>query len=799
MILAHREFLFGLLLTAVPVILHLMLRAKPKKLLFPALRLIQNRRRQNVQRMRLRHILLLLLRMAVIALLVFALARPKIPPAAYALTAGEWLKLCLLGGVIAAVYSGVTSVWRRQSLSPHLLSHRRSFLRTGLFVAGLVLFLSLIAWPYQRRIAASMSQPLTSGGENNPVAAVLLFDTSLSMEYRYESRTRLELAQEIATEHVSRLPDMSRVAVGDTSSNDRFHFQADLPGAAAKIKALKAHPASQMLDDRLEAALEFQIEEHERAQSTATGDATESGVETFAREIYVFTDLAASGWRTAESQRLQEQLKRLPSMNIYFIDVGVTTPTNVGLTDLSLSDQTISLGSELTLRARLNATGMTGERNVELHVENNAGKLVKQGQATVKADPALPASLQFSLKGLLGPVRQGELRIVSSDPLAFDDVRYFSVEVRPPPEILVVADLKGDTRYLIEALAPTELVRLGKARYRCHYAVPEKLTGGDLARYAAICLVNVAAPQDAAWNALAAYMKQGGGVAIVLGGRVQQPAYDTPAARSVLPGELRAALPFNPPEFLDLQNLSHPMLKKFADWGVAELTTVEIRRFWRVVPKGSAVIAHYTDSRASPALLERTLGRGRAVLFTTSLDRSWNEIPAVWQFLAFADQMMHYLSHATNTECNYLAGSNVAIPLDAAQPLKSYLLRKPGLQQLRGDVPRDAVLLPLRDIDELGNYRLIDADASKFERGFSVNADPRESNLARLTEDDLQKMLGKDRYSLSRNIEGLRRTVQDSRRGPDVIPWLLTLLMLVFVGEQVIANRFYDDQGAQKT
>ena len=55
-----------LLLGVIPVILHLLLRAKPKKLIFPALRLIQNRRRQNVQRMRLKHFWLMLLRVFVI-------------------------------------------------------------------------------------------------------------------------------------------------------------------------------------------------------------------------------------------------------------------------------------------------------------------------------------------------------------------------------------------------------------------------------------------------------------------------------------------------------------------------------------------------------------------------------------------------------------------------------------------------------------------------------------------------------------------------------------------------------------
>src|SRR5260221_8790190 len=104
MVLTHPLLLLGLGLVAIPVILHLLMRAKPKKLVFPALRLIQNRKRTNVRRLRLRHLTLLLLRMAVIALIVLAVARPSVPAADYALRGGDWLRLLLVGTVAAGIY-----------------------------------------------------------------------------------------------------------------------------------------------------------------------------------------------------------------------------------------------------------------------------------------------------------------------------------------------------------------------------------------------------------------------------------------------------------------------------------------------------------------------------------------------------------------------------------------------------------------------------------------------------------------------------------------------------------------------
>jgi hypothetical protein len=75
--------LWGGLLVAVPIVLHLVMREKPKHLIFPALRFIQNRREANRKKLRLRHLLLLALRCAMILLLALALARPVFESAGF--------------------------------------------------------------------------------------------------------------------------------------------------------------------------------------------------------------------------------------------------------------------------------------------------------------------------------------------------------------------------------------------------------------------------------------------------------------------------------------------------------------------------------------------------------------------------------------------------------------------------------------------------------------------------------------------------------------------------------------------
>src|SRR6476469_5272643 len=61
---------------AVPLILHLLHRHQGPRLVFPALRYLRRAEKENARRIKLRQLLLMALRLAVLVLLVLAAARP---------------------------------------------------------------------------------------------------------------------------------------------------------------------------------------------------------------------------------------------------------------------------------------------------------------------------------------------------------------------------------------------------------------------------------------------------------------------------------------------------------------------------------------------------------------------------------------------------------------------------------------------------------------------------------------------------------------------------------------------------
>lgn len=74
----HPILLVGAALVGLPVLLHLIMKQEPKRLPFPAFRFLQQKLKTNQRKLRLRHFLLLAMRMLLIALFALALYQPTV-------------------------------------------------------------------------------------------------------------------------------------------------------------------------------------------------------------------------------------------------------------------------------------------------------------------------------------------------------------------------------------------------------------------------------------------------------------------------------------------------------------------------------------------------------------------------------------------------------------------------------------------------------------------------------------------------------------------------------------------------
>jgi hypothetical protein len=697
-------FLYGAAFVALPVVLHLVMRRKPKHFEFPALRFVQVRHDTNRRRLRLRHLLLLALRVLAIALLAMALARPSIR------LGSDW------------------------------------------------------------------------GSQEAPVAAALVFDTSMRMEYRHQNRTRLEAAQELALTLIGRLPRNSQLAVLDTRWAPAA-FQVDLGAAKHRIKRMEpaAHvrPLAAVLVDA--------------ARLLATSELTR-------REVYLFTDLTRVAWPEEAASRLREQLGRSSEVGVYLIDVGVPSPTNTALGDLKLSAQVISAHSTLSIETELAQSGPAAKRTVELYVDG-----VRKGAQTVAVEPGQSQRLEFPVGDLALGTHQGRLQIVGQDGLACDDQRFFTVEVHPPWKILLVAP-PPERRYavfLAQALAPTSYRRTGQAPFECEILSQDALAAKPLDGYAAVCLLDPKPLEPVLWQKLTNYANDGHGVGVFLGrNALQTDSFNAPAAQELLAGRLKRVVKSADGTWLTPQNLSHPVLDAFRDLpGSVPWDAFPVFRSWQldVPPTGVRTLVVYSDGR--PAILERDLGRGRVLVMTTPVSdqadaQAWNLLPVgdAWPFLILANGMTSYLAGSRQQPLNYFAGQAVVLPVDPSKEISTYLLKSPGAGQIeqRLTPDRKANLLRVTATDAPGNYRVqAGGQAGGVDRGFSINLSRQETDLERIGEDQLKKLFGNHTFRLAHDLRQLEGKVTEARVGRDLFPFLVVLLALILAAEHCLANRFY--------
>jgi len=805
MTLINASLMIGLVLAAVPIILHMVMRAKPKRIEFPALRLLKARQPSNARRMQLRHLLLLLLRSLLIAVLVLTIARPSLPAARYGLRWWEWTALAIAGLGAVGVYFWLTKVQSAHSAASFEAREKHGRIRLWCVIGGLLAALLSVGVPWGVRVRAELTSPRPETTENIPVAAVFLVDTSYSMKYRHENKTRLEYARDAIKTHLGSFPASSRAAVSGAGIDDDIIFQADLAGAGARLSTLETTAVPDTLNRRLKNAILAQVDDRKRVQEES---GTGGSADFFAREIYVFSDFSKTAWHEPDESGIADLLKQFDWLQIYLVDVSAPQPINLAVSRLRLSDETTVAGRDLVLTMNVsNTVGAPTVTTIETIVVDQSGVEARFGAPQiVRIDNGI-AQVQTAIRiGGNQTYLEGFVRLTSEDPLPDDNMRYFSCGIRPRPRVLLISDRVEESQYFRHVFLPEELERLGTPYCECVSVATAQVSRQNFSTYDAIFVVNCSRPDETLWAGLRSFAEAGGGVFVVAGSnRIQPDAWSVPAAKSLLPAMPIRSVPFrSEPGHLRIANVQHPIMKDFVNIEAAstELATVAFDRRWAVEPnKDAVVLLSFAGPGDFPALLERKIGKGRCLLFASAMDNlreggsQWNNFVVSWSFVMLADKILQHVTGANNMRRNFIAGEAIELAVPASQRFEQFLLQRPEGRQTRDTVAPDQPSVLLTDAVDPGHYHVKPFESrSSYQAVFAVNFRDEESNLTRIGDDRLLQIVGNERVSVVHNVAELQRAVRVGRLGVEIFPVLMGLLVLLFCAEHLMANFFYDEQ-----
>jgi hypothetical protein len=722
----------GAALVGLPILLHLIMKQEPKRLVFPAVRFLQLKRRTNQRRMRLRHFLLLLLRCLLIALFCAALLQP--------------------------------------------------------------------------RVRTSASIPLSG---DQPVAAVLILDTTPSMGYAVEGKSRLDEARRRALELLDDLPPGSRVAVLDPAEPGG-NWELSVGDARRRVEALKEpRGGGPPITNAILTAY----------QLLRTVDEETDASEPMPRLVAVFSDRAIESWRADRTADLKKALEQVPQPAVahLFVDVGVDKPANVAILSAIPRPQLAGQSSPVTVTVTVQAAGPDVPAPVVRATLDNSGSPERKEIAPLTS--GTPKAVTFIFKDLKPGWHQVELALETPDRLTFDDRRSVTFRVGEARKILTLVDDPDDAVYW-------KLAHDEKGDFGCDVRPADRVA--DFAGYDVVALLSVADPRSPGpggttlWQKLGDYVRRGGKV-IVMPGEPNPTAYDagSEATAGVLPAKLArvGGKETGASWVLDEKALRHPFLAPFNEWKLKGNIDVlrnprRAFKFWEVegyAPE-AVVVSYDTDAdpaKRAPAVLEKTFpGGGKVLLLTTRMDSPWDADRKAWNDywetaesswpVVFPHLLVRYLlGDSADAVYNFPTGQTVTVPLPPGGLAngKKLILEGPevrgrdaepevgpGQTELR--LPPGRTLTP-------GNYLLRTEDRS-WQEGFALGPPGEESNLDKVAVEAIEELFGKDSVIGVERELNLRQSIE-GRFNPELrlFPWLLIGVLILFALEGYIANRFY--------
>jgi hypothetical protein len=455
------------------------------------------------------------------------------------------------------------------------------------------------------------------------------------------------------------------------------------------------------------------------------------------------------------------------AMPTRFSELAPNWPATVSIVDVSdAGDRNWAIesfgGSPLTGELEASVRSFSAEPSERtLRLELN-GRMVTERQVELPANGRIDVG--FDALELGAGANRVTLALDPGDELAFDDRRFLSLKRPEPRGVLIVASgSRGrDDLFVRAALGTVGALALETKTIGVGALADETLPDYD---FVIVTDAGVIGPSDA--ELLRVYVENGGRLLAALGPRAAGVSAVPVTGHALDPaaGALRG---------VDAVSISgvdstHPALR-----GLEGLRSGRFFRFVGIVPAAGDDVLLELDTGA-PLLVERALGAGRALIFTSTLDREWNDLPVQPVFVPLLAGLANHMLGGGGFSSEAALGSTLSVRvlgLQGGQIFDPDGDPALGLAGGSGDVV----------LDRVGFYEVVGGGRTEV---VAVNPDPRESDLTSVDDATLQRWQGLGFES------GTRAGIVADSGESVAVPlgtWLLWVLIAALLMESLVGN-----------
>lgn len=661
---------------------------------------------------------------------------------------------------------------------------RRLLVQEYLLLAARCLMVLLLALALAGPLITRAVQSFARG--DKPLAVAFVLDTSLSMTRKKGDKLLLDAGKERIEDWAGRLMPGDKAMVIDACRLEGGEMADDFAEVAGAARDME--PSSRPA--RMNAALALA---RSRTAALSHLDAV----------IVVVTDMQRTSWSGPS-----ENAAGTPPLLI--IDVAE------GMDSANLSVSSIDISRKSLVRQEAGEVTVTVTNHGEEDSPRALLRLLSGGEVLARGFVEVPAreSLAKTFVVTDMPEGAGSAELEADDGLAADNKAYFHTRGGTEVRALVVDGdpgtgyLESETYFLDQALDP----RLyAKSRVKPRTITLAELADADLAEYQALVLANAGKVEPATAAKVKDFVNNGGGLFITMGDNVDADAYNAiwgellpreprgtklSYAGALGTGEVRVKHIETPTFGPD----THPALQIFGEPGQGDLGLAGFRKYFlvqqEIVPK-TRVLLRLTDG--TPILVEGRYGRGKVMLFTSTIDREWNDLCIHPTYLPLMQQVVQYLGDALalEDEGRLIAGSIVELPL--TEDVVAAEVTSPSEETEEAEVidEEGARRARFSNTSEPGVYRVRfryegggkGRSGGDIGRVLVLNLDPAESDLTRIEPEAIESLAGVDKVALVGAETTLAGVGAEGREKKSYAGLLLALLALAAVGERALIRR----------
>jgi hypothetical protein len=553
-------------------------------------------------------------------------------------------------------------------------------------------------------LVLALARPLVyTSGSSQPAERFIVVDVSRSMGYQPKDLpSTLDKARTLAANLALQNRPGDRTAILLTGAHTHL-LTPPVTDATPFVPVLKtAQPGSG--DTDLSSALPIirPLLQHTRPNTAV--------------ELYFFSDSHQDSWRQSE---IAGFLKDLPvSVQVQLIDLGTGFAQNAWISGSRL----IRRGPDEDRILRVEV-GCVGDSKQERTMRLAGLKGFGEESQSVSLTPGENRRVEFKVPASLGLNGQiAEFHLDPPDSLPSDDRFFLPLAPGGASQILLLepAQAEGESRhsglYLrtgVEALAES-----GGHVLEISRRTPATVTGRDFQNADTVLMADVPELADATLSDLETRVRAGAGLVVFLGPRLNPDFYNRRLFKPLQPadGLLPAPLKTGPdllvyegnPGRLTGVRWNHPLLAPLYDPVLGDLSQSRFRlhsAFGRPLSPDDKVLMKIDDN--VPALIEHAVGAGRVLVFNTTADDAWSDLPRRSSFVPLLDRLLAYLS-GPGRQRSFTVGDAVVLPLAGWKAEERVTIVTPGGARI---TPRltsvsGRAFLHLNQAGEPGVYRV---------------------------------------------------------------------------------------------